>query len=882
MGINVKSNFNEKLPKGLLKVMSKRALGKAIWAIILVVILIVAIGAGVYYYESTKTTKQFSVTISTPTTTQGTSISFSLTDLASNAKGTIYFGDGQSATGLTSSSPSATHTYTYAGTYYVTGQETVGGSVTSSTDNAVKTVEVSPSISSSNAALISVPVITLNSTFNPDEPVVSTNTAVYFSGGYLEAPSATNVIICEYVWNFGNGNSQNVTANANTSDPETNPVTATYTSTGLYPVQLTIVTENSVTLQTYCTTVERTILVSSSSQPYALYTSSSKAANPGVINVAENVPGGPYSFDPQVDYETVGYEVILNTMGTLLVYDGSSTTTFLPMLAASIPTTSNGGINANSTSYTFTIRTGEKFSNGDPITAYDVYYTMIRNLLFVGGTPGTPDWILAQYLIPGATAGIPILANATDTTDYNYIMNAVTYDSSKNTVTFNLVTPTTSQQFFTAVAFPLGTGILDANWLQSIGAGITFSPSGFYSYQSQGNEGNYNAKVETDPVASGPYQIQSYVPGQSVVLTPNSGWTGVTGIPAVTDTISIQWVKDPETAYLLYTSGSADIVTGLPTSDIPSIKSMVSAGQSSLYQIPSLSCFFYVFNTNIDTSLMKSVYGSGINVPQNYFANVDVREAFADAFNYTNYIDQIVGNDVYGENFASPYCGVIIPGLPYYVPSSQLTGVPTYDLSAAAALMQQSGLANTVVNIPIIVTAGDTINYAGAQMWAAALHQMDPDITATVEYEPFSTIIGYQVPGGNPMPLYYLGWIADYPYPSDFVNAMYEQSATYPSASGFSVSQFTSEGFASEATQYQQLNTAIQAADAATNPTQAAALYKTAEQDAINMYMYVYTQQPSSFWIVKPYMTGYNGIQSEENPMIGGAADSIYYWWVKG
>jgi len=132
------------------------------------------------------------------------------------------------------------------------------------------------------------------------------------------------------------------------------------------------------------------------------------------------------------------------------------------------------------------------------------------------------------------------------------------------------------------------------------------------------------------------------------------------------------------------------------------------------------------------------------------------------------------------------------------------------------------------------------------------------------------------------MPVYYLGWIADYPYPSDFVNAMYEQGATYPSASGFSVSGLTAAGFASEATQYQALNTAIQQADVATSATQAATLYKQAEQDAINLYMYVYTQQPSSFWIVKPYMKGYNGIQSEENPMIGGAADSIYYWWVKG
>jgi ABC-type transport system substrate-binding protein len=866
--------------------MSKRALGKAIWAIILVVILIVAIGAGVYYYESTKSTSSsssgFTLKASASSTTQGTAITFTLSNFASNGQATIYFGDGQSATGLTASSPTASHTYQYGGTFLVTAEETVGGSVVASTNNAVSTIQISPSISSSSAPVISVPVISMNTTLNPTEPIVTVNTAAYFAGGYLEAPSATNVIICEYVWDFGNGVNQTVSANSSTNNPEVNPVKATYSQTGLYPVSLTIVTENSATKQTYCTTIERTVVVSSSTQPYALYSGSSKVPNAGVINVVENVAGGPYSFDPQVDYESVGYEVVLNTMATLLVYDGSSTTTFLPMLASSIPSTSNGGITNNSTTYTFTIRTGLKFSNGDPITAYDVYYTMVRNLLFLGGAPGTPDWILAQYLIPGATAGVPILSSATDTKDYNAILNAVTYSNSANTVTFNLVTPTSPAEFFTAIAFPLGTGVLDHSWLQSIGAGITFSASGFYSYQSQANEGNYNTKIQNNPVSSGPYQIESYVPGQSVVLIPNSGWTGVSGIPAVKDTISIQWVKDPETAYLLYSSGSTDIVTGLPNSDMPSIKGMVSAGQSSLYQISSLSCFFYVFNTNVTTSLMKSVFGSNFNMPQNYFANTDVREAFADAFNYTNYIDQIVGNKVYGEDFASPYCGVIIPGLPYYVPESDLSGVPTYDLSAASQLMQQSGEGNVQVNIPIIVTAGDPINYAGAQMWAAALHQMDPSITATPVYEPFTNIIGYQVAGGNPMPLYYLGWIADYPYPSDFVNAMYEQGATYPAAMGFNVDYFNKIGQSAEATQYQQLNTEIQQADTATNPTTAQTLYKTAEQNAVNLYMYVYTQQPSSFWIVKPYMKGYNGIQSEENPMIGGAADSIYYWWVKG
>ncbi len=862
--------------------MSNKALGRAIWALILIVILVIAIAGSVYYYESTRPIAQISLATTTLAAMQGTAVTFSLYSLASNGKATIYFGDGQSATGLTSSSSTTTHAYENPGTYIVTAQETIGGSVVSTTNNVMKVIQVTPSVSSDLAPLISVPVISLNSTTNPNEPVVSTNTPVSFSGGFLEVPSGQDMVINEYVWNFGNGASQTVQANSSTMDPTQNPVSATYTQTGLISVSLTLETQNSSSLQTYNTTVERTVAVSSSSQPYALYVYAGKVPNSGVINVAENIPGGPVSFDPQVDYETVGYEVILNTLATLIVYNGSSTTDFIPMLASSIPTVANGGINADSTVYTFAIRNGLAFSNGDPITAYDVWYSMIRNLLFVGGAPGTPDWILAQYLVPGATIGTSIMTNANDTTDYNAIMSAVTYDNSSNTVTFNLVSPTSSALFFTAVCFSLGSGVLDATWLESVGAGITFSPAGFYAYQTQGNEGSWNTDVQYGPVASGPYQIQSYVPGQSVVLSPNPGFTGVPGIPAVNNTILIQWVKDPETAYLLYTSGQADIVTGLPTSYMPQIKAQVAAEQTDLYQVPSLSCFFYTFNINIDTSLMTSTFGSSASVPSNYFANTLVREAFAYAFNYTNYIDEILGNDVYGANFGSPYAGVIIPGLPYYVPPSDLSGVPTYDLTQATQFMEASGEAGVSVNIPIIVASGDTINYAGAEMWGAALHQMDSNITVSVQYQTFATEVAEQVPGANPMPIFYLGWIGDYPYPSDFVNAMYLQGGTYPSGAGFTTSYLNSTGYSTEAAQYAQLNTLIQEANAATDPTTAASYYKQAEQAAINLYMYVYVVQPSSFWMVKPYITGYNQIQSEENPMIGGAADSIYYWWVKG
>jgi len=110
---------------------------------------------------------------------------------------------------------------------------------------------------------------------------------------------------------------------------------------------------------------------------------------------------------------------------------------------------------------------------------------------------------------------------------------------------------------------------------------------------------------------------------------------------------------------------------------------------------------------NISQSALHTLNPS-YSIPSYYFANPLVRKAFAYAFNYTEYLNDIVGNVKYHFDFASPYCGVIIPGLPYYIPPSELTGCPTFNLTYAKQLMEESGYYNISVNFPIIVSSGDT------------------------------------------------------------------------------------------------------------------------------------------------------------------------------
>jgi len=865
----------------------KKNLGIAKTLLVGIIIVIILIAAVAAYFLLPKHTVQAQAISVAPTSflvIQGTPITFSFFNVQKGATLEINFGDGNV---INATSTNVTYTYKYGGHYLVLVEEYIGNKLVSSNINSTLPITVQPSIPSNLSDLVSIPTISFNSTRNPTAPIVNVGETLYLYAGYLQPPSGQNMTIYEYIWNFGNGKTLTIMANAsNDFLPEVNPVNVSYSSPGLYPVMLTLVTKNASSGATYNFSVIYTIAVSGPSMTFSLYHFTGNVPNPGTITVAENVPGGPYSFDPQIDYESVGFEVVSNIFATLLVYNGSSTTSFIPFVAEELPNTSNGGISDNYTVYTFHIRPGLYFSNGDPITAYDVWYSIVRALLFVGGEPGTPDWILAQYLIPNATAGVPIVTPQNENEAFNLIMNAVTYNNQTDTVTFHLVKPTPPQLFFTALANPLGSGIIDAKWLEQVGAGINFTPAGFLQYEQYANEGHYNQQVENDPVASGPYMIKDYVPGQYVVLVPNPYFPGITingkvVIPKPNDTVVIEWVKDPQTAYDLFISGQADIVTELPTNYIAALKPYIAQGQALMYQFPTLSEFFFVFNLNISVNGLKQINPS-YNIPPNYFANLYVREAFAYAFNYTNYIDNIVGNVKYGLDFASPYAGVIIPGLPYYTPPPSSL-VPTFNLTYARELMIKSGMYNVSVSFPIIVSSGDTVDYAAAEMWAQALHEMDPNINAQPMYMPFSQIIGYMVPGANPMPIFYLGWIADYPYPSDFVNAMYLENGTYPAADGWYVSYLEQLGYTQEAQMYANLNQLILEADSATNPVLAQQLYANVTNLALQLYMYVYTQQPNAFWIIKPYMHGYNNnIAYEENPMIGGAGDSIYYWWVKG
>ncbi len=240
----------------------------------------------------------------------------------------------------------------------------------------------------------------------------------------------------------------------------------------------------------------------------------------------------------------------------------------------------------------------------------------------------------------------------------------------------------------------------------------------------------------------------------------------------------------------------------------------------------------------------------------------------------------------YGIDFGSSYAGAIVQGVQYHVSESQLQNVPTYNLTYAKQLLQESGEYGVSINIPVALVGGDVPDYEGVEMWAAALNSIDPNIVMTPTYNDVPTMITYQTPGSNPMPIFFWGWWSA-PYASFYVDGLHAQGGYQPAPDGWTTQYLNETGHRDEAAMYAEMNSLIQVADSISastpNSTLAAQDYKQAEQIGINLYMYVYLIRSNSFWLVKPYMTGYQGqISYQENPVLGGSQEGQYYWWVKG
>jgi ABC-type transport system substrate-binding protein len=148
--------------------------------------------------------------------------------------------------------------------------------------------------------------------------------------------------------------------------------------------------------------------------------SAGASPHPGSLYAYEIVPGGATSLDPAVDYESTGGEILQNVFETLVDYNASSTSGYVPVLSTCIPGPAASGptscqsqygsdlnTGANGTYWTFPIDPNASFY--DPGTGAhwgvypsDVMFSVARTLMWLENPSQytTNGWIIGQSMLP--------------------------------------------------------------------------------------------------------------------------------------------------------------------------------------------------------------------------------------------------------------------------------------------------------------------------------------------------------------------------------------------------------------------------------------------------------------------------------------------------
>ncbi len=580
---------------------NRRAISSAIGAIILAVIVVVG-GVGAFLATSATTSPTHSCTPSTSPVCIGTSNLHDVTVLAplkAALQGTpvpftaqlpggevatsynFNFGDGAYQNDTTSGSYD--HTYASPGTYLVQVSADVGG-VLHDNDHAITSLVIQTSYASDIRGIYPTDAgsILSNSTSSASSgsptALLHVGQSITVEGQYTLSPTSPGYSLGTPSLVATGG----VTPTGYTVTASSAQGTFTFSTAGTYLITY-VGTGVSASAPTAYENYTWTVDVAPTGTGLGLAgTSTTSSPHPGTIIAYEDQPGGATTFDPAIDYDVAGFEVLLNVYQTLIQYNGTevgpSYSDYVPVIATCVPgspqcTSLYGNSLLNGTNYTFVISKSAHYydhATGADWEVYpsDVVFSMLRTMGFsqYPGLSVTPGWIQTEALLPAGNGSWDNGTHATFNNTPQYMFASMSVNASpwcpaialtedNGCVTFH-ANATNSfgsswPYFLELIADPEGAGIVPCGWFSepAQGQGIpgwtlenasdqgdhscamptasqiaAMSPTSLDNWETSyvnSNTGAYVGDTQWNTVGSGPYYLVNTQVHYSYTLAAN-------------------------------------------------------------------------------------------------------------------------------------------------------------------------------------------------------------------------------------------------------------------------------------------------------------------------------------------------------------------------
>ncbi len=472
----------------------------------------------------------------------------------------------------------------------------------------------------------------------------------------------------------------------------------------------------------------------------------------------------PDSLDPGWAYDTTSSGIILwHIYETLIFFSGGSTGSFVPMLATEVPSLANGGISKDGKTYTFKIRDGVKFHDGTPLTADDVKYSLLRFMFM--DHDGGPSWILLSTIL-----------GVDETRDDKGVLRPDLFGKADQAIkaSGNAVSITLKEPF--APFLPIM-----AEWSMVINKKWAIA-QGDWNGTAAGVAKLNNPKKSEDTAlfskanGTGPFKLVQWDrQTRQVILERNDNYWRK---PAALKRIVFRTVEDFGPRRLMLQQGDADIVAVNRTEQtqvegLPGVRIV-----DDLAQLVTQGIYM---NLNIDTSGGNPDVGSGRldgnGVPGDFFADVNVRRGVAQAFDYSTAIrDCWRGKATVGN-------GPVPRGMFGYNPNGKWY---SFDPAKAAAAFREARggqIWNTGFKFTTTFNSGNTTRQCAAQVLKAGIEALNPKFKVDVRGITWAQYLSaYRQ---KKLPLWFIGWAADFPDADNFVTPFLNSTGTYPSAQSY-------------------------------------------------------------------------------------------------